>query len=171
MPAKHGSGADAPRGQNEPPGQALQAVEPGASWKLPAAHDEHSAWRVVAANVPGAHGACALEAVGHIEPFGHAEHSGALVRLATFEYEPAGHGSSAEAPSGQKLPPLQGLQPTAPSWSWNEPAGHLVHEPALDASMNVPAAQSVELLEPVGLKDPGVELVHCVALDKSVRYV
>ena len=100
---------------------------------------------------------------------GHTEHSEALVRLATFECEPAGHGSSADAPSGQKLPPLQGLQPTAPSWSWNEPAGHLVHEPASDSSMNVPAAHSVELLEPVGEKLPGVELVHCAALDRSVR--
>ena len=100
---------------------------------------------------------------------GHAEQSVALFRLATFEYEPAGHGSSADAPSGQKLPPLQGLQPTAPSSSWNEPAGHLVHEPASSSSLYVPAAQSVELLEPVGEKLPGVELVHCIALDKSVR--
>ena len=98
-------------------------------------------------------------------------HSAELVRFATFEYEPAGHGSSAEAPSGQKLPPLHALHVTAPSSSWNEPAGHLVHEPASDSSMNVPAAQSVELLEPVGLNEPGVELVHCAALDRFVRYV
>ena len=98
-------------------------------------------------------------------------HSAELVRFATFEYEPAGHGSSAEAPSGQKLPPLHALHVTAPSSSWNEPAGHLVHEPASDSSMNVPAAQSVELLEPVGLNEPGVELLQSEALDRSVRYV
>ena len=98
-------------------------------------------------------------------------HSLEAVRFATFEYEPAGQGSCADAPSGQKLPPLHGLHVTAPSSSWNEPAGHLVHEPASDSSMHVPAAQSVELLEPVGLNEPGVELVHCVALDRSVRYV
>ena len=46
-----------------------------------------------------------------------------------------------------------------------------MHEPASDSSMNVPAAQSVELLEPVGLNEPGVELVHCTARDRSVRYV
>ena len=46
-----------------------------------------------------------------------------------------------------------------------------MHEPASSSSLYVPAAQSVELLEPVGLNDPGVALVHCAALDKSVRYV
>ena len=128
-----------------------------------------SAWRVLDANVPGAHGAAAVEPVAQDDPSGQSVHSLELVRFATFEYEPAGHGSSADAPSGQKLPPLHGLHATAPSSSWNEPAGHLVHEPASDSSMNVPAAQSVELLEPVGLNDPGVERVHCAALDKSVR--
>ena len=124
---------------------------------------------MLAANVPGAHGACAVDPVAQADPVGHSVHSAELVRFATFEYEPAGHGSSADAPSGQKLPPLHGLHVTAPSSSWNEPAGHLVHEPILDASLYVPAAQSVELLEPVGEKLPGVELVHCVALDRSVR--
>ena len=123
------------------------------------------------ANVPGAHGAAAVDPVAQDDPSGQAVQSDAIVRLATFEYEPAGHGSSAEAPSGQKLPPLHGLHVTAPSSSWYEPAGHLVHEPASKALLYVPAAHSVELLEPVGEKLPGVELVHCAALDKSVRYV
>ena len=123
------------------------------------------------ANVPGAHGACAVEPVAQAAPTGQAVHSAELVRFATFEYEPAGHGSLADAPLGQKLPPLHGLHRTAPSSSWYEPAGHLVHEPASKALLYVPAAQSVELLEPVGEKLPGVELVHCAALVKSVRYV
>ena len=46
-----------------------------------------------------------------------------------------------------------------------------MHEPASDSSMNVPAAQSVELLEPVGLNEPGVELLQSEALARSVRYV
>ena len=149
----------------------MQAVEPDASWYSPATHIVHSDWRVLAANVPGAHSACAVDPVAQADPVGHSVHSAELVRFGTFEYEPAGHGSSADAPSGQKLPPLQDLHDTAPSRSWNEPAGHLVQEPASSSSLYVPAAQSVELLEPVGLNDPGVELVHCVALDKSVRYV
>ena len=95
-------------------------------------------------------------------------HSLEAVRFATFEYEPAGQGSCADAPSGQKLPPLQGLHATDPSASWNEPAGHLVHEPASDASLNVPAAQLEALLEPVGLKEPGVVPVQSEALVRSV---
>ena len=43
VPATQGSGAEAPRGQNEPPGQALHAVEPDASWNSPATHIAHSA--------------------------------------------------------------------------------------------------------------------------------
>ena len=95
-------------------------------------------------------------------------HSAELARFATFEYEPAGHGSSADAPSGQKLPPLQALHDTAPSSSWNEPAGHLVHEPALDASLYVPAAQLEALLDPVGEKLPGAVPVQSAALVRSV---
>ena len=77
----------------------------------------HSAWRTLDANVPGAHGACAVDPVAQDDPRGHAMHSLELVRFAKLEYEPAGHGSSADAPSGQKLPPLQGLHDTAPSSS------------------------------------------------------
>lgn len=97
--------------------QALHAVDPAASWYSPAEHIVHSDWPVLTANVPGVHGACAVEPVAHDEPAGHTVHSAALVRLATSEYEPAGHGSSADAPSGQKLPPLHGLHATAPSAS------------------------------------------------------
>ena len=43
-----------------------------------------------------------------------------------------------------------------------------MHEPASRSSLYVPAAHSVELLEPVGLKDPGVVLAQSAALDKSV---
>ena len=44
-----------------------------------------------------------------------------------------------------------------------------MHDPAFSSSLYVPAAQSVELLEPVGLNEPGVELVHPAALVRSVR--
>ena len=93
----------------------MQAVEPGASWYSPATHIAHSDWRVLAAKVPGAHGACTVDPVLHALPTSQAVHSAELDRFAALEYEPAGHGSSADAPSGQKLPPLQGLHDTAPS--------------------------------------------------------
>ena len=128
----------------------------------------HCDWRVLAVIVPGAHRRGTFEPAAQEAPTGQAVHSAALIRFATFEYEPAGHGSSADAPSGQKLPPLQALHVTAPSSSWNEPAGHLVQEPALDASLNVPAAQLEALLEPVGLKEPGVVPVQSEALVRSV---
>ena len=96
-------------------------------------------------------------------------HSDALAKLAVLEYEPARHGSSADAPSGQKLPPLHGMHEIAPSLSWKEPAAHLLHDPAFDSSLYVPAAQIVALLEPVGLNEPGVVRVHSAALARSVR--
>ena len=51
--------------------------------------------------VPGAHRAWSVEPVAHDEPAGHVEHWASDSRLALFEYEPAGHGSSADAPAGQ----------------------------------------------------------------------
>ena len=95
--------------------QALHAVEPDASWNSPATHIAQTASPTLDANVPGAHSACAVDPVAQADPSGHAEHSLELVRFATFEYEPAGHGSSADAPSGQKLPPLHTLHATMPS--------------------------------------------------------
>ena len=115
VPARHGSSAEAPSGQKLPALQTLHTVDPLESWKLPAAHAVHSGWRAMAVYVPGAHGEWAVEPVAQALPTGHAVQSLDLVRFATFEYEPAAQGSSADAPSGQKLPPLQGMHITAPS--------------------------------------------------------
>ena len=119
--------------------------------------------------MPGAQGEGSVEPTPQLLPSGHAAQPAALSRLATFEYVPAGHGSSAEAPSGQKLPPRHGLHPMAPSWSWYEPAGHFVHAPTLDMSLYVPAAHSAASVEPVGLKEPGLVSVHSAADLRSVR--
>ena len=83
------------------------------------------------------------EEIAQDDPSGQFVHSLELVRFATFEYEPAGHGSSADAPSGQKLPPLHGLQATAPSSSWYEPSLHGAgaEDPA---SQKCPAVQSAQ---------------------------
>ena len=65
-------------------------------------------------NVPGAHGAGAVDPVEHDEPDGQSVHSAASVSPDAFENVPAKHGSSADAPEGQKLPPLHTLHAVAP---------------------------------------------------------
>ena len=55
--------------------------------------------------VPAAHGVGEAEPVAHELPAGHGAHSAAAARSVALEYEPAGHGSTALAPSGQKPPP------------------------------------------------------------------
>ena len=67
--------------------------------------------------VPGLHGAGTTEPVTQKPPGGHATHPDALDRPLTLEYEPAGHDSRADAPSGQKLPAPQIWQAVAPSES------------------------------------------------------
>ena len=85
VPARHGSCADAPRGQKFPPVHVLHPVEPLASWKLPAVHALHSEWPVTAVKVPGVHGVFDVEPVLQLEPAGQAVHSPALLRFAAFE--------------------------------------------------------------------------------------
>ena len=63
VPARHGSFADAPRGQKLPLSQVTHAVDPLETWKLPAVHAVHSDWRVIAVKVPGAHGELVVEPV------------------------------------------------------------------------------------------------------------
>ena len=169
VPAKHGSSADAPRGQKWPRPQPSHAVDPLASWKLPAAHAVHSDCRSTAVYVPGEHGELVVEPTPQALPRGQAEHSTALCTFRASEYVPAKHGSSADAPSGQKLPPRQGLHSVAPSLFWYVPARHLVHVPAFAMSLYVPAAQSEALVEPVGLYEPGPVPVQSAAEARSVR--
>lgn len=61
----------------------------------------HVVWLAKAAKVPGAHGAWVVEPVEQDEPTGHAVHSEAAPKPAALEYDPLGHGSAADEPSGQ----------------------------------------------------------------------
>ena len=63
----------------------LHAVEPEASWKLPAAHCVPPAWPITAVNVPGAHSTGAVEPVAHDEPAGHVVQSEAAASPALLE--------------------------------------------------------------------------------------
>ena len=72
---------------------------------------------MLAVNVPGEHGVFDVEPVLQLEPAGQSVHSDAAARPVLLEKVPAKHGSSADAPSGQKLPPEHGLQPVEPPTS------------------------------------------------------
>ena len=96
----------------------LHAVEPEASWKLPAAHASHSDWRGLAVNVPGAHGELVVEPVAHELPSGQAVQSEAAASPAPLEYVPARQGSSAEAPGEQYAAREHPMQPVCPVAFW-----------------------------------------------------
>ena len=101
VPCGHSCGPLEPSTHSPPDGQSVHAVLPEVSVNLPPGHKSHVAELTPALNEPGRHGDAAVEPVEHDDPGGHGEHSLALLRLGTFEYEPAGHGSSAPAPSPQ----------------------------------------------------------------------
>ena len=104
--------------------------------------------------VPGAHKVGILEPVAHAEPAGHGVQSDASSRLRLLEYEPAKHGSSADAPGGQKYPALHSLHALEPAASWYSPPGQLMHFDALSWSLNVPAAHGVGSFVPTGQNVP-----------------
>ena len=85
VPARHGSSADAPRGQKLPLSQLPHAVDPLEAWKLPAVHAVHSDWRVIAVNVPGAHGELVVEPGVQDDPVGQSVQSDAAARPALLE--------------------------------------------------------------------------------------
>ena len=63
----------------------MHAVDPLASWYLPAAHAVHSDWPVLAVNVPGGHGVLDVEPVLQLEPAGQGVHSDAADRPVLLE--------------------------------------------------------------------------------------
>ena len=79
----------------------MHSVAPATLWNVPAAQSVHVGSPPLAVNVPGAHGTGSVEPVEHAEPAGHVVHALALGSPSAFEYEPAGHGSSAAAPEPQ----------------------------------------------------------------------
>ena len=53
VPCLHGSGADAPRGQNEPGLQGTHSCAPASPWKLPGLQRTHKADPFAEVTVPG----------------------------------------------------------------------------------------------------------------------
>ena len=96
----------------------MHAVDPLASWKLPAAHASHSDCRSTAVYVPGEHGELVVDPTPQALPRGQAEHSAALLMFALLEKVPAAQGNGADAPKGQYEPPGHDLQAVEPEPSW-----------------------------------------------------
>ena len=133
---------------------------------MPAGHRSHVACFVSPLNSPGRHGAALVEPVEHAEPAGQSEQSDASSRLRLPEYVPARHGSSAEAPGGQKLPALQTLHWVAPLSSWYVPPLQGVQVAWLADPVNVPGAHGAWAVEPVVQAEPAGHGVHS---DASLR--
>ena len=81
-----------------------------------------------------------------------------------LENVPAWHGSCADDPPGQKLPPVQNLHPVEPALSWYVPEMQLVQ--VLDPSdeLIVPGEHGVCAVEPAEHEDPAGQSVHSDAL-------
>ena len=91
-------------------------------------------------------------------------------RLGAFEYEPAGHGSSADAPAGQKLPLVQSSHADMPDAPCHSPAEHCAHADAPSLALNVPAAQAVAAVEPVAHADPAGQAVQSAASSRLALF-
>ena len=80
---------------------------PLAALNEPASHSSHVLCPPEDWYVPGLHSVALVEPVEQYEPAGHSVHAPLLCRPAVLLYRPPGHGSSADAPVGQKLLAVQ----------------------------------------------------------------
>ena len=85
--------------------------------KLPAAHGKQVPLPVSGWTVPALHLVCSVPPVGAKWPISVGVHSVAFVSLVELECEPLGHGSGADAPTGQNEPGLQDPQAVWPASS------------------------------------------------------
>lgn len=104
----------------------------------------------------------------HELPVGQPVHSEAADRLVELEYEPAGHGSGADAPSGQYDPASHATQPVEPVSFWNVPPEQAsqVAYPVVGAKL--PALHGVGAKLPVLHEWPDQHAVHSTAAPRSV---
>ena len=106
--------------------------------------------------------------MAHEDPFSQAVQSDAAARPNVLEYVPATHGSSADAPRGQKLPIPHTLQAVDPGPSWKLPASHCAHSACPDTAVNVPGAHGAGAVDPVAHELPSGQSVHSDALPSPV---
>ena len=115
-------------------------------------------------NVPGEQGELVVEPVLQLEPGGQPVHSDAAVRPVLLEKVPAKHGSSADAPCGQKLPAPHVLHAVDPEAAWKLPAVQVVHSDWPVITVNVPGEHGVFDVEPMLQLEPAGHAVHRSAL-------
>ena len=96
----------------------------------------------------------------HDDPTGQSVHSEALPRRGLLEYVPAAHGSWADAPCGQKLPPVHALHAVEPDASWYSPAAQAGHVDWRATAVNVPGAHGELVVDPVAHEEPAGQSVH-----------
>ena len=85
VPSLHGSGADAPIGQNEPGSQASHTSLPASRWTVPAAQLAQAPMLAAGATVPGLHLVGMVLPVVAKEPMPVGVHWSALLRSVAFE--------------------------------------------------------------------------------------
>lgn len=85
---------------------------------------------------------------------------------------PPGHGSSADAPSGQYVPPLQYVHAVAPLCGWNMPPIHWMHRPVRAVGALLPGRHSCGCVLPPGHSYPAIQAMQSSALVKlPIAYV
>ena len=81
---------------------------------------------------------------------------------------PAGHGSTAGAPAGQKLPLVHGLHAVEPGTSWNSPPSQGEHKNWPADEVKVPGVQFVGVAEPTEHEVPAGQVMQSrVRFDKK----
>ena len=110
------------------------------------------------------HALALVEPVEHDEPGGQTLQSVSCCKLGSLLYRPPGHGSSADAPSGQKLPPPQTKHAVAPLALMNVPASQFLHVGCRCWSLNVPGAHGVAAADPTEQNVPSGQITHCSSL-------
>ena len=161
LPAGHASWADAPRGQKLPPVHRLQLVAPTSSWYSPLAHGVHSAAPGSSAKVPREQIAGAVAPAEHDEPAGQLVQSRAAPTPERLDQDPAGHGSSAEAPGEQYCPSEQARHAVCSVAFWYEPALHAAHDDIASNGATLPGAHGCGGAAPPPHELPRGQLKHC----------
>ena len=110
---------------NEPPVHGSQLAAWFALHRSSAPQASHPLWSV-RRWVPARHGAHEAAPASEYVPA-----SQAVALLVPSHLEPAGHKSQVEAPESSVTPMVPAgheLHCVAPSWNWNFPTGHVVHD-------------------------------------------
>ena len=124
-----------------------------------------------AATVPGLHSLGATLPVLQLWPTVQLVHCEASERLVASLKVPAGQGSAALAPLGQKEPWSQASQLVSPPADWKLPAAHGTHTSSPSTAAIVPGLHWLGVTLPVLQLWPTVQSVHCEALTRLVAVV